>query len=105
VLAHPVSVLVVLAGPVVVMGQGDALILVAFVTIFQRHLGVLFMRHLFRTGLLVECKQAVDEQCADEKSFFHNNSPFLKVVVESGPTGPVVPEIADVNVVLNPQIK
>lgn len=105
VLTHPVCVLVVLSGPVVVVGQGDALLLVTFVTIFQWHLGVLFVRHLFRTGLLVECQQAVNKQCADEKSFFHNNPPFLEVVVKNGPAGPVVFEMADVNVVLDPQIE
>jgi hypothetical protein len=63
------------------------------------------VRHLFRTGLLVECQQAVNKQCADEKSFFHNNPPFLEVVVKNGPAGPVVFEMADVNVVLDPQIE
>lgn len=90
VLAHPVGVLVVLASPVVIVGQGDTLFFVTFVTIFERHISELFVRHLFRTGLLLECQQAINKQCADEKSFFHNNPPFLEVVVEGGPTRPVV---------------
>lgn len=106
VFTHPVSILVVFSGPVIVMGQGDALGLVTFITILQRHLGVLFVRHLLCTGLLlVEHQQAVDEQRTDEKNFFHNNPPFLEVVVKGNPTGPVVLEFPDVNIVLHPGIK
>lgn len=35
VLTHPVGILVVFSGPVVVMGQGDALSLVTFITVFE----------------------------------------------------------------------
>ena len=47
VFAHPIGVLVVFSGPVVVMGQGDALSFVTFITVLKRHLGVFFVRHLF----------------------------------------------------------
>lgn len=43
VFTHPVSILVVFSGPVIIMGQGDALGLVTFITVLQRHLGVLFV--------------------------------------------------------------
>ena len=35
VFAHPVGILVMFSGPVVVMGQGDALSLVTFITVFK----------------------------------------------------------------------
>lgn len=43
VFAHPVSTLVVLAGPIVVMGKGDSLGFVTVVTVFKRHLFVIFV--------------------------------------------------------------
>lgn len=43
VLTHPVGVLVVFTGPVIVMGKGESLGLVTFIAILQRHLGVLFV--------------------------------------------------------------
>lgn len=104
VLSHPVGILVVFACPVIVMGQGDALFLVTCVTIFQLHFGILFVRHLLRTGLRLKHQQAIDEQCKNKKQFLHKNPPFLEVVVEGNPTGPVVLKVANVDIILHPCI-